>query len=157
MTTTVQASPFLIKQRNFPDDDVQELGVELDKAYIDIATKVNERTIGIYAANTQIVTGDQYFLSGQAQNPQSLRRFYQFQDTTALPHNIDPTTLALVLPKCYGSYTDGTNWYGLIYATSVAIAGQITFYLNQNNIVFVIGAGAPALTKGCINIEWVTL
>lgn len=153
MTNVIQSTPYLIKQRSFPNDDMQELGVELDRTYIDIANRVNERTIGIYAQDTAIQTGDQYFLNGQS--PQALRRFFQFQTTNPIPHNITPSTLAFVLPKCYGSYTDGTNWYGLIYATSVAIAGQITFYLNANNIVFVLGAGAPALTKGCLNIEYI--
>jgi hypothetical protein len=56
--------------------------------------------------------------------------------------------------KCSGSYTDGINSFGLFFASSVAIAGQTTFYISPTQIVFLVGAGAPVLTSGLIILEW---
>jgi hypothetical protein len=58
--------------------------------------------------------------------------------------------------KCSGSFTDGTNSYGLFYASSVAIVGQITFYVTATQIIFLVGAGAPTLTSGLIILEWLS-
>ena len=155
MTTNLQTTPYLPRQRNFPRDNSQVLGIELDKSYIEIASRVNERTIGIYAVNFPIVTGNQWFLIGQPQRQQTIRQAYVFTSTVPINHGInvtDPSQFVL----CSGSYTNGTNSFGLPFATSVAIAGQITFYLTATQIIFVVGAGAPALTSGKIILEWIS-
>ncbi len=59
--------------------------------------------------------------------------------------------------RMYGQYTDGTNWYGLIAASNVAIPGQITFHVTPTQIIFVVGAGAPFLTRGNIVLEWLAV
>jgi hypothetical protein len=41
-------------------------------------------------------------------------------------------------------------------ASSVAIAGQITFNLTPTFINFSIGAGAPSFSKGIIVLEWLS-
>ena len=79
----------------------------------------------------------------------------KFTATTAIDHNIKGTTPGQFI-NCFGSYTDATNTYGLIFGTSVAIAGQITFYVTPTQIVFVVGGGAPALTSGIIVLEWLS-
>lgn len=155
MTTNLQNSPYLPRQRNFPNKDAEELGVEIDKAYIDIASRVNERTIGLYSNNLPSITGEAWYLTGQTNKNQTLRRVYEFTTTAAIAHGLIFSQIPYIT-NMYGQYTDGTNWYGLIPATNVAIAGQISFYLSPTQIVFVIGAGAPALTKGLIVIEWLS-
>ena len=154
MTISIQSSPYLPRQRNFPNDNAQALGIELDKSYIDIASRVNERTIGIFALNFPIITGEQWFLQGQPNKQQTLRRIYTFTSTASIPHGINFTQITLIT-SMYGQYTDGTNWYGLIPANSNGIAGQIVFYLTPTNIVFV-GAGPPALINGVIVLEWLS-
>ena len=156
MSTTIQQSPYLRQQRNFPSDNIQALTVELDKAYIDTATTMNVRTIGTYAVNFPIVTGEQWFLTGQPNKQQTLRQIYPFTAAGNIPHGINFVTVSQVSGRTYGSFTDGTNWYGAIYASNVAIAGQVSFYVTPTNIVVLAGGGAPAIVKGTIILEWLS-
>jgi hypothetical protein len=153
---TMLQAPYLRVQRDFPSDDLQKLAVEVDKSYIDTAARVNDRIIGLYALNFQVVTGEQWYLTGQPTPQQTLRQIYTFTAVGSIPHGINFTTVTLVSPRSYGSYTDGTNWYGVIYASSVAIAGQVSFYVTPTNIVVQAGAGAPAITSGTIILEWLS-
>jgi hypothetical protein len=153
-TTGIQTAPFIQLQRNFPIDDVQALGIELDQSYIDIASKINARAIGLYALNYPVLAGEKWYLSSTPQ--QALRQIYTFTAAGNIPHGIQFSSVSQISPNSYGSYTDGTNYYGVIYASSVAIAGQISFYVTTTNIVVLAGAGAPAITSGLINLEWIS-
>jgi len=144
---------YLRTSRDFPQDDVNQLSTELSKSYIDIANCVNNRIIGIFPVNKSAVTGESWFFSTQKQ--QSLRQVYGFTSTANIPHGLNLTQIDRFTNN-YGQYTDGTNWYGLISGTSVAIAGQIVFYVTPTNIVFVVGAGAPTLTRGNIVLTWLS-
>lgn len=149
---------YLRTSRNFPGD-AQALSVELSKSYVDIASAVNERTIGIFAT-VQTVTGNSWFLGGVSpipnnQRQQSIRQVFKFTATGSIPHGINFASVALVAPTSYGSFTDGTNWYGAIFASNVAIAGQVSFYVTPTNVVVIAGAGAPTITSGYIVVEFV--
>jgi hypothetical protein len=145
-------SPYLRTSRNFPLE-AQPLGVETSKSYIDIANAVNSRVIGTYTTGNSTVTGENWVVQGN-QKQQTLRQVYMFTSTASINHNISSFTQ--ISPSSYGTYTDGTNWYGLLYASSVAIAGQISFYVTPTQMVFNTGAGAPALTSGMIVLEWLS-
>ncbi len=157
MTTNLQNSPYLPRQRNFPNRDSQELGVELDKTYIDIASRVNERTIGLYSNNLPSITGEAWYLTGQTNKNQTLRRVYEFTAVTPIPHGLNFSQLSY-MTEMRGQYTDGVNWYGLIAASNVPIPGQISFYLDPTFINIVVGAGSPALANGkaIIILEWLS-
>lgn len=155
MTNLTQSAPYLLNQRSFPQDP-QALSIELNKTYIDTAIAVNSRTIGVYPTNQPIANGEEWYVSGGNQKQQGVRRVYTFTTTAAITHQIqviDPNQFT----NCFGSYTDGTNSYGLFFASSVAIAGQTTFYVTATQIVFVVGAGAPALTSGRIVLQWLSV
>lgn len=152
MTTNLQFTPYLPRQRNFPNDDVQALGVVLDKTYIEIASKVNERIIGIFAIGFPVVTGEQWFIQGQPQKQQTLRQFYTGNSSASIPHGIKLAQIDR-LTKMYGTYTDGTNWYGLIAANNVAIPNQLSFYVDPTNIVFL---GTPIPTQVNVVLEWLS-
>ena len=157
----LQTSPYLREQRQFPNTDLRELANQSDHAYIDVAAKVNLREIAIYALGFQVITGQSWYLSGGSgvNTQQALRQIYQFTAAGNIPHNINWTTVAFISPKSYGTFTDaasGGNWYGAIYASSVAIVGQVSFYVTPTNIVILSGAGAPAIVSGTINLEWVS-
>lgn len=143
---------YLRTSRDFPEES-KDLSLELGKSYIDTALAINNRTIGLYPALRPAITGNAWFLSGKKQ--QTLRQVYSFTTTANIAHGIDFTRISGVV-QAYGTYTDATNWYGLIAGTSVAIAGQISFYLSPTDIIFLTGAGAPALTKGTIVLEWLS-
>ena len=152
-TNIVNQVPYLRTTREFPED-LQQLTVQVNKSYVDIANAVNNRTIGLFPVNRPAITGESWFLT-KNQRQQTLRQVYTFTTTSAIDHGID-----VIDPNqfthCYGSYTNGINSFGLFWATSIAIAGQITFYITSTQIVFLVGAGAPALTKGKITLEWLS-
>lgn len=159
-TTNLQGSPYLKTQWQFPYDDLRGLSHQSDISYIDIASKVNARTIGTYSVNFPLVTGERWYTATastpQSQQPQqTLRQVYQFTGAGNIAHGINFAAIA-GFTKCYGSYTDGTNWYGVIYSSSVGIAGQVTFYITPTNIVVTVDAGAPAVTSGIIWLEWLS-
>jgi hypothetical protein len=150
----VNQMPYLRTSRNFPLE-AQPLSVELDKSYVDIANAMNTRTIGIYPMNRPAVNGESWFLSS-GQKQQALRQVYPFTATGSIAHNILWSSVSQISPRCYGSFNDGTNWYGAIYASNTAIAGQISFYVTPTNIVILGGAGAPSIVSGIIVLEWLS-
>ncbi len=152
MNTPRLTSPFLKTSREFPEE-MHQLTVEVNRAYIDIASAVNSRIVSIFPTNKQIVTGEKWYIDGLKQ--QTERKIFRFTTTSSITHGIQVTDPAQFV-RCFGNYTDGTNSYGLIYGTSVAIAGQILFYVTATQIVFVVGGGAPAITKGTIVLEWLS-
>ena len=108
--------------------------------------------IGIFPINDPAITGESWFITSQRQ--QTIRKVYTFTTTAAIPHRISNYTGIAYFTRMWGQFTDGTNWYGLISGSNVAIAGQISFFVDPTNINFLTGAGAPALTKGIIILEW---
>ncbi len=154
MTNVVNQVSYLRTSRSFPKD-INELTEELNKSYIDTANSVNTRTIGIYPTNRPAITGETFFIQNN-QKQQGLRQVYTFTTTAAIPHGIIFTQIDQ-FSRCYGEYTDGTNWYGLVSGSSVAIAGQISFYLTPTNITFLMGGGAPFVTRGIVTLEWISV
>ncbi len=146
-------TPYLRASRSFPED-LHLISIEMNKAYIDIANAVSVRTIGLFTPNKPTITGEAWFYDNN-QRHQGLRQIFTFITTAPITHAIDFNGVNM-FSRCYGEYTDGTNWYGLISGTSVAIAGQISFYLTPTQIVFQTGAGAPGLIKGILVVEWLS-
>lgn len=141
---------FLREQRLFPQE-AQPLSVEVDRSYVEVASKMNDRIIGFYPNDGTALTGEKLVLNGQTYN--GFRQVFAFTGTTSITHNIKIYSTTQFL-NCFGCYSDGTNTYGLLYGTSVAVAGLISFYITATQIVFVLGAGAPALTSGRLVISW---
>lgn len=152
MNNVVNTVPYLRTSREFPEE-IPELLTEITKSYIDIAACVNNRTIGIFPANRPAITGNSYFFTTQKQ--QSLRQIYPMTSTSSIPHGLNLSQIPY-FSTSFGEYTDGTNWYGLVAGSNMAIGGQISFYVDPTNIVFMVGAGAPTLTKGVVTLEWIS-
>lgn len=144
---------YLRTSREFPEE-MHQLTVEVNKSYIDIAQAVNNRTISQFPTLRPMITGESWFIRA-ARRQQTLRQVYTFTATTAIDHGLTVNEPGQFV-RCFGSYTDGTDSFGLIYGTSVAVAGLITFYVTSTQIVFQVGAGAPALTSGIIVLEWLS-
>jgi len=153
MNNIINVTPYIKSSREFPAD-VNQLSVILTRSYVELATAINLRTIGLFSVNKAVITGESWYVENN-QRQQSLRKVFVFTTTANIPHNIDFTTLSRFV-RLFGAYTEGTNWYGLIAGSNVAIAGQISFYITPTDIVFLVGAGAPALTKGNIVLEWLS-
>jgi len=152
-SNVVNQNTFLRTTRQFPEE-LHQLTVEIDRSYVDIANAVNVRTIGIFPTNRFSATGESFFLVGNRRQ-QTFRQVYTFTGTTAINHGIRDV-VPNQFTKCSGSYTNGTDSFGLFFASSVAIAGQITFYVTSTQIIFLVGAGAPALSSGRIILEWLS-
>lgn len=155
MSSFANPGNFLRTSRNFPTDP-QELSVELSKMYIDVATETNARISGIYGTGSQIITSEAWFINGQNGRQFSLRQVYTFTGAGSIPHGINPASISQ-FTKCSGEYTDGTNWYGVIFASSVTIAGQVSFYVTPTNLVILADGGAPAIVSGTIVLEWLSV
>lgn len=152
-SNVVNQVPYLRTSREFPDEST-ELADEVNKSYIDIANAVNSRTIGIFPTTRPAITGESWFITNN-QKQQSLRQVYTFTTTGNVAHGIPISSISQI-SKSYGSFTDATNYYGAIYASNVAIAGQISYYITATNIVILSGAGAPTISSGIIVIEWLS-
>lgn len=151
MNTIINTSPYMDNQRKFPTD-AELLSREVDRAYVESAQAINERTIGLYPRNRPAVTGNSWYFTSQRK--QSLRQLYQIDSFSNKPHMIDYATVEY-FAGCFGSYTDGTNWYGMQFMTNNTIASQVTFYLDDTNIIFNVDGSEPAITKGIIVLEWI--
>jgi hypothetical protein len=130
--------------------------VQLDKAYVDTANAVNERTIGIYALDNQLVTGESWYngsTDGSVYRIQTLRKMFNFSTTATITHGISITNPSQ-FTRCFGSYTDGSGAYGLIWGSNTAIAGQISFNVSSTQIVFETGSGAPTVSSGRVILEY---
>lgn len=145
--------PYLPTSRNYPPE-LSQLTVEIDKTNIDTANAVNNRTISLFPTTRPAINGESWFLFGNRRQ-EGLRQVYNVTSTSSIAHGINFTNIDQFV-RGFGSFTDGTNWYGLIYSSSTAIAGQVSFYLTPTNIVFLVGAGAPSVTKGTVTLEWIS-
>lgn len=153
---TIQKSPYLREQRQFPNNDVRQLGNQVDHAYIDIASKVNARTIGLYAVNFPIVTGESWYLSGQINRQQTLRQVYTFTSAGNIAHGINFATLTN-FTRIYGTFYDGTTYYPLPYVDTTAANNQVSVVVNATNIVITAGGGSPpTITSGIVVLEWLS-
>jgi hypothetical protein len=149
---------FLRTTREFPEE-IHQLCVEASKAYIDTANAVNVRIIGLFSTNQPSITGESWFLNNRKQ--QTLRQVFTFTTTAAINHNINNGNgiSTFNFTRCWGSYVDTVNGdaNGLIWGTRAGgIPNNISFYVTSTQIVFVVGAGAPALSSGRIILEWLS-
>lgn len=144
---------FLRTTRKFPHE-LEQLAVEVDRAYVDIAGSVNSRTVGIFSVNRPNQDGETWFVT-KNQRQQGYRQVYAFTGAipATIPHNLNLNGVER-FTRLWGTYTDGTNWYGILAGSNVALAGQVIFYIDATNIVF-LTAGAPVATRGNVVIEWI--
>jgi len=154
MTSRVQQSPFLREQRNFPAESIQAFSLEVDRAYVDIAQKVNTRTIALFANRNIIITGERWFLANQSEGKQTQRFLLQFSSAGSFIHNLDLLT-SLGVTKITGTFTDGTNWYPLPYV-STTVTNQVSVFVTQTDVVITAGSTAPAITSGFVIIEFLS-
>lgn len=159
MNKIINNVPYIKSSREFPSE-LSQLSVILTRTYVELASSINERTIGLFPVTKSAITGEAWYVD-KNQKQQTLRQVYTFTTTANIAHNIEISGATSFMEvsrftRCFGAFTDGTNWYGLIFGSNVAIAGQISFYITPTNIVFLTGAGAPTLTNGNIVLEWMT-
>jgi len=147
--------PYIRTSRHFPQD-VQPLSVEINRSYVDIANHINQRTIGIFATQKSVVTGESWYVSGQTRQ-QTLRQLYTFASAGNIPHNINLNDIA-GFTRIYGTFTDGSVWYLLPYVDATAANNQVSVIVNATNIVITAGGGSPpTIVSGFVTLEWLSL
>lgn len=147
------SSAYIRTSREFPEE-LHQLTVEVNKAYVDTAQAVNSRVISSFATTKPVITGEKWYITNN-QAQEAFRQVYTFTSTANIPHKITLTQIDRFV-GCYGTYTDGTNWYGIPFGSNVAVVGMLSFYVTATNIVFVVGAGSPAVVSGTIVLQWLS-
>lgn len=148
---------FLREQRKFPEE-AQPLSVEIDRAYTDIANKMNSRTIGSYGLNERTSNGETWFIGGKKHN--GLRKLFAVPGlipagSVTIAHGLSLTEI-FSFTRIQGTFTNGTNWYPLPFEGAGA-AGNIGAYLDPTNIVITAAASAPTISSGYIVLEYLSV
>jgi len=120
-----------------------------------LASHINQRTIGVYAANKPSFTGESWFVT-QGKN-QTVRQVYPITGTGNIAHGINIAQI-IGFTMIYGTFTDGTNWYPLPYVDVAAANNQVNLDVTPTNIVIKAGGGSPpTVTSGYVVLEWLVM
>jgi len=156
----ILTAPFLRTSRNYSEDPVKLLD-ELDKAYIDTALAVNNRTIGLFPTVKSINTGNSYFIY-KDQKLQSRRQVYVFGAIAPGAELDIPLGFTRFdqFVKIYGTVVTNTPDYRpLPYVDPITLSTGMAILVGPvggvNMIRIVLGATAPAVVKGIAILEWV--
>lgn len=152
-SNVVNQAPFLRTSRNFPEE-AQPLSVEMNKSYVDIASSVNDRTIGIFPTSRPALTGEAWFLVGNRKQ-QTFRQAYPFTGAGNITHGINLANIS-GFTRIFGSFTNGTNWYPLPYVDAAAATNQVQVVVTPTQIQITAGGGAPSITQGVVVLEWLS-
>lgn len=163
MNGNLQITPYLRNQRQFPNDDLRELSNQCDHTYIDIAQKVNIRTIGLFASGFQIVTGERWYLQGQSQVQQTLRQLYPFGAVAAGTELDIPTgiTNLVEFTRIYGTcITDVPDYRPLPFSDQGSATNNINILVatvaGTLQIRILPGSTGANIVSGNIVLEWLS-
>ena len=153
---TINSSPYLRTTREIPEE-IHQLSVEVNKAYVDIANAVNNRTIGLFPTTRSAFTGERWFINNN-QPQQSIRQVYSFGAIAAgAALNIPYQTQGNVqFSRIYGTCITGLPDFRPIPYASVAANANIDLRVTATNIVIAVGTASPNITSGLIILEWLS-
>lgn len=156
MSSVSNPGNFLRTSRNFPSDS-QALSVELSKSYVDIASQVNNKINGTFGLNSQVITSESWFLSGESNRQFTLRNVFEFSDSNlTITHGINLAGVSY-FTRIYGTFFDGTYWWPLPYVDVTSATNQINVSVSATQIIVTKGGGSPpAVSNGLIIIEWLS-
>jgi hypothetical protein len=146
---------YLKTSRNFPEDSKQ-LTTEVNKTYVDIASAVNSRTIGIFPATRPAINGEEWFIFGNRKQ-QGFRQVYPFTGPNlaiTILHGINVPEISQ-FTRIYGTFTDGDFSYPIPYVSIVTPNNQVQLFVGQTKIFINSGGGAPTIDSGTIVLEWI--
>lgn len=150
-TNIVNQMPYLRTSREFPED-VSRLAFQCNKSYVDIATTVNARTIGLFPTTRPAITGESWFLTGNRRQ-QSLRQIYNITSYAAVDHGINFESVAFfTVIRAIGFATP--NYFPIPFIN--AGTATVGIYVTPTQIIFIPGVGAPVLTSGIVILEWLS-
>lgn len=147
-----QNTPFLRSARKFPKE-VEDLSLEVDRTYVDLAQAINDRMIGVFPRSRPAVTGESWFITSRRQQTQ--RQIYPITTAGSYEHGLEFNKM-VGFTRIYGTATDGTNWYPLPYVDATFATDQIQIVVDPDEIVITAGVGAPVITSGFVVLEWLS-
>lgn len=157
----VNQMPYLRTTRAFPED-IHLLSVQLNKSYVDIATAVNNRTIGLFPTTRPAITGESWFIAAN-QKQQTLRQVYTFAAIASgteldVPTNISSFTQ---FTRIYGTVvTNVVDYRPLPYVDPITLTNGMALLVGTvggvQQIRIILGATAPAVTSGIVVLEWLS-
>jgi hypothetical protein len=164
MNNVVNEVPFLRTSRNFPRE-INQLGIELNKSYQDIANAINNRTISIFPKVNPAITGESWFInSNQGQGilrQQTLRQVYTFGNipvasTINIPHGININNVStFTVIRGIGLDGVGGNYFPIPFVDGGTGIFNMSVFVNSTNIVLITAASRGAVS-GFILLEWMT-
>lgn len=153
---------FLRTSRQFPAD-LAQLAIQVGRSYIDIATAVNTRIVGIFSTNLPIVTGESWYVANN-QKQQTLRKLYVFGTIAAgteldIPVNIPADFIQFT--KIFGSViTNVPDYRPLPYPDPVTNTNGMTILVGLVggvlSIRIIVGATAPNVVSGLAVLEYLS-
>ena len=147
---------YLRTTRNFPTA-VNELTLEINKAYVDIANTVNNRIIGLFPTNRYVITGESWFINNN-QRQQTLRQVYNFGSiapgavSTQAHEIINLTQFTRIWGTCVTNLPD----FRPIPYASVAPNANIDLRVDATNIIIANGAAGPTINSALVILEWLS-
>lgn len=152
----INSAPYLRTTREFPEE-LHQLSVEVNKAYLDIANAVNGRTIGLYPTTRSAIAGNDWYLVG-TQRQQSMRQVFAFGAIAANQTYTIKTSLTNInnLVAMYGICLTNRPDYRTLPYVSQTITEQIIlrFDISSSSILIITGTTAQPIISGQIVLEW---
>lgn len=156
----INKGAFLRGQRLFPQE-AQPLSVEIDRSYVEMASKINDKTIGFFTTSSSAVTGEKWQIDGKTYN--GFRQMYTFETTGNIEHLLQLENI-LAFTRIYGTFVDSSDpdpdlwiWYPLPYVDATAADNQVSLTVTSTDIVITAGGGSPpAVSSGYVVLEWIS-
>jgi hypothetical protein len=157
MSNFVNSTPYLRSTREFPEN-IKDIAFQCNKAYLETANAINQRTIGIFPIIKSAITGESWFIN-KNRKQQSLRQVFTFGSIT---HALSPFSIPYKLHgfdqfvRIWGTCTTVLPDYRPIPYSSVTANANIEVNVTPTNIVITLGAASPELASGLIVLEWLS-
>jgi len=162
VNNVINQTPYLRTSRNFPNE-INQLTVEINRTYVDIANAVNQRTISLFPTNRPAVTGENFYFDKNLRQ-QTLRQLYTFGAIAPgteldIPHGI---TKLDQFSRIYGTVvTSNTGDYRpLPYIDPITLTTGMALLVGivagVPSIRIVLGATALPVVKGLVVLEWLS-
>lgn len=160
MSDVIQ-QPYLPTSRKFPSDAAQ-LQPELTKMYVDVATNVNARVIGLFD-QIQVVTGERWYnLAETLKRRQGYRKVITFGALAhnthyVFPHGITGITQVTAVfgnAVATSAIAPTTRFIPLPYVSEQTASHQIEIYVSDTNVYINLGTQTYDLVSGSVVIEY---
>lgn len=160
MSDVIQ-QPYLPTSRKFPSDAAQ-LQPELTKMYVDVATNVNARVIGLFD-QIQVVNGERWYnLTETLKRRQGYRKVITFgalskNNTYTFVHGVTGLTQITTLwgnAVATATIAPITRYIGLPYVHHQDANHQIEIYVTDTLLYIILGTQAYDLVSGSVVIEY---